>query len=161
MSFVQDYNKELYHHGVKGMKWGHRKARNTSSAIGNRYRSKAAESQRKADSKQPMSTKKKVAIAAGVGAAVAATALAVYGGKKMSTYIKSEAGRRSYETGKKYAQEHFFSNGDYEYGRRALANTDKRTRRVSNSTVEAVKYLRHPERYIVDPSITRWQGTRY
>lgn len=32
MSFVENYNKELYHHGVKGMKWGVRKTRKWATA---------------------------------------------------------------------------------------------------------------------------------
>lgn len=31
MSFIENYNKELYHHGVKGMKWGVRRKRNSDS----------------------------------------------------------------------------------------------------------------------------------
>lgn len=85
----------------------------------------------------------------------------------MSKYLKSEAGRRSYESGKKYAKDTFFSNADfnkpdeYQYymnaGRKTLRNTDKRTRKVQKSTVEAIKYLRHPERYNVDGSIMDWR----
>lgn len=101
-----------------------------------------------------------------IGAAVAGTALVAYGTYKATQYIKSEAGKRSYESGKKYAQEHFFSKANIsnpnkylslqEAGRRTLQNTDKRTKQVSSSTIEAVKYLRRPERYQVDGDLMRW-----
>lgn len=77
-----------------------------------------------------------------------------------------EAGRRSYESGKKYAQEHFFNKANvnkpseysslHDAGRQTLRNTDKRTKKVSSSTVEAIKYLRNPERYHVDGDLLRW-----
>jgi hypothetical protein len=42
MSFTQDYNAELYHYGVKGMKWGHRKAQPQSDLQKARSNVKAA-----------------------------------------------------------------------------------------------------------------------
>lgn len=152
------YQKELAHHGVKGMKWGRRKVRPDSVSTPNAraMSPEEAKAQRKAKAKK----------AVAIGAAAVGTALAAYGGYKLSKFIKSEAGKRSYESGKKYAQEHFFSKMDMnkqaEYhsllraGRQTLANTDMRTRKVSNSTVEAVKYLMHPERYLVDGDLIGW-----
>ena len=40
--------------------------------------------------------------------------------------------------------------------RNTLQNTDKRTQKVKNSTVEAIKYLRRPENYQVDGRLMRW-----
>lgn len=114
--------------------------------------------------------KAKMKKAAIVGAAVAGTALAAYGAYKASKYLKSEAGKRSYESGKQYAKEHFFDKADralntgntraftsyIESGRETLENTDKRTKKVSSSTIEAIKYLRHPEYYQVDGDLMRW-----
>lgn len=106
---MSDY---LIHYGIKGMKWGVRKARPTSghSRLHRAYNAQmrdaadlrkhgyneeakavekvAQNTKRKIEKKEAkssssgMSTKKKVAIAAGVGIAVAGTLLAVYGKKK-------------------------------------------------------------------------------
>lgn len=106
---MSDY---LIHYGIKGMKWGVRKARPTSghSRLHRAYNAQmrdaadlrkhgyneeakavekvAQNTKRKIEKKEAkrsaggMSTGKKVAIAAGVGVAVAGTVLAVYGKKK-------------------------------------------------------------------------------
>src|SRR4051794_16711747 len=57
----------LMHFGVPGMKWGHRKPRESGSSSG-----------RSSAPKQGMSTKKKVAVGVGVGVAVAGAAAAAY-----------------------------------------------------------------------------------
>ena len=220
-------NNELYHYGVKGMKWGHRKNYYGSSgdkyrasngvtvgapknagvaafrkvqgskvggaaikgiakantAIYGRGKNKAsmkriedrtrketdavreanqAHKQAKKDAKQPMSTKKKVAI----GTAVVGTALAAYGTYKVSQYIKDKAALKSFEEGKKYAYENFFNKADianpikydslHKAGRKTLENTDARTKRMKKSTIESIKYLAHPEKYSVDGDLMRW-----
>ena len=100
------------------------------------------------------------------------TALAAYGTYKASKYLKEKAGKLSYESGKKYAKEHFFDkmtdlstfdpydrNKNYQAlylaGKQTLQNTDKRTKRVSSSTIDAIKYLRHPESYLVDGQLIK------
>lgn len=150
-------DNELYHYGVKGMKWGVR--RNRSLSKGNPKKASSNKSEAQARSE-------KIKKAAIIGTAVVGTALAAYGTYKVSKYLKEKAGKLSYESGKKYANEHFFNkmkdstvsydwrdrenyNALYQAGKQTLQNTDKRTKRVSGSTIEAIKYLRHPESYLV------------
>ena len=149
---------ELYHYGVKGMKWGVR--RNRSLSTGNPKKASYNKSEAQA-------RREKIKKAAIIGTAVAGTALAAYGTYKASKYLKEKAGKLSYESGKKYAKKHFFdkmtglSTYDpydrvmYLAGKQTLQNTDKRTRRVSSSTIDAIKYLRHPENYSVDGQILK------
>lgn len=201
-------DNELYHYGVRGMKWGVRRNRSNLGgngsfrtrrlqravnannrdvkslksagynkeasavkAVGDKNRAKLAKSQaRDAARNTPeakSARKEKLKKAAIIGTAVVGTVLAAYGTYKASKYLKEKAGKLSYESGKKYANEHFFNkmkdstvsydwrdrenyNALYLAGKRTLQNTDKRTKRVSSSTIDAIKYLRHPESYSVD-----------
>lgn len=157
---------ELYHYGVSGMKWGHRKARSTVS-VGRRNRRAASSVDKSSPEYQAKVARRKKAIK--VGAAVAGTALAAYGTYKMSKFLKSKAATKSYETGKKFAEQYFKEAQRHELsdtGRylsamdaysSTLRNTDKRTRKVKNSTVQAIKYLRHPEYYQVDGALMAWR----
>ena len=155
---------ELYHFGVKGMKWGVRRNRSLSKGSPKKASSNKSEAQAR---------REKIKKAAIIGTAVVGTTLAAYGAYKASKYLKEKAGKLSYESGKKYAYEHFFSkmkdstvsydwrrgrenyNALYQAGKQTLQNTDKRTKRVSGSTIEAIKYLRHPESYLVDGSLLK------
>ena len=198
---------ELYHFGVKGMKWGARRNRanlggngsfrtrrlqravNANNrdvkslksagykkeaaavkAVGDKNRAKLAKSQARdaaRNTPEAKARREKIKKAAIIGTAVVGTTLAAYGTYKASKYLKEKAGKLSYESGKKYANEHFFNkmkdstvsydwrdrenyNSLYLAGKQTLQNTDKRTKRVSSSTIDAIKYLRHPESYSVD-----------
>lgn len=75
--WTYNYTNELYHHGVKGMKWGIRKKYKP-------HPRKPAKKQDEVDdskSKLKLTDKQKKAIK--IGAAVAATALVAYGGYKL------------------------------------------------------------------------------
>lgn len=69
---------ELYHHGVLGMRWGHRKARQTSSDV--KTKKAKTSSNNSSNTKKKMSKAKKVAIGT---AAVAAALAAGYGAYKL------------------------------------------------------------------------------
>lgn len=203
---------ELYHFGVKGMKWGVRRNRSNLGgngsfrtrrlqravnannrdvkslksagynkeaaavkAVGDKNRAKLAKSQARdaaRNTPEAQARREKIKKAAIIGTAVVGTTLAAYGAYKASKYLKEKAGKLSYESGKKYAYEHFFSkmkdstvsydwrdrknyNALYQAGKQTLQNTDKRTKRVSGSTIEAIKYLRHPESYLVDGELLK------
>lgn len=82
---------ELYHAGVKGMKWGVRKARPQATSVG-RNSARSANSQADPKQKAAADAQRKARIKKGIaiGAAVAGTALAAYGAYKIAKFVKQK-----------------------------------------------------------------------
>ena len=164
-----EYSDYLVHHGIKGQKWGVRrfetKSGHLTSAGKKRYDDSGDGQKTSAAGKKKSS---KAATYAKIGAAVVATGLAAYGAYKLSKYVKSEAGKKSFREGKYYAENMFYKpmsqmlDKYYKTGNKAdldeskafntaykktLGNVDARTKKVSSNTLDAIKYLRHPENY--------------
>ena len=151
---------ELQHHGVKGMKWGRRKAQPQSTGGGRRGRQVSTDSpEAQAAAKEARRKKAKRAVA--IGAAVVGTALAVYGAKKASDALKDKAFKKAHDRGKrqieKFMDEQFFKNvtpkyndkdalvkaldaHESEFRRLSLENT-RYANRASANTISAVKEL--------------------
>ena len=92
---------ELYHWGVKGMKWGVRRYQNkdgTLTAAGKKRKNQDSDSPLKDQAEQ---RSEKIKKAVKIGAAVAGTALAAYGAYKVSKIVKQKAYDKSIAKGKK------------------------------------------------------------
>lgn len=148
---------ELQHHGVKGMKWGKRKAR--PEAVGRTSGGKQSATTEEDRAKE--ARRKKVKRAAIIGAAVVCTALAAYGAKKASDVLKDKAFKSAHERGKKaiekYMDKQFLTKTrsvyndkdalmktldglDGEFRRLSMEN-NRYAQRASKNTVTAVKEL--------------------
>ena len=87
------HNGELYHYGVKGMKWGHRKAPEISTSPTASSNGQQSSAQKIANGKATAT--KVLAIIGGVTVAAAATAGAVYAGKAIAKSIKNRVAARN------------------------------------------------------------------
>ena len=98
MNYVYDKNSgELYHFGVKGMKWGVRRQREQSGTGGKRSSKKDLTPEQKA-------ARRKKALK--VGAAVVGTALAAYGAMKFKNAIRDKNLQIQIEKGRKSVAEY-------------------------------------------------------
>jgi hypothetical protein len=80
---------ELQHHGVKGMKWGKRKAQPQPTGPG-RHGGKTAADSPEAQAAAKEARQKKVKRAVAIGAAAVGTALAAYGAKKLHDAVRDK-----------------------------------------------------------------------
>lgn len=150
---------ELRHHGVKGMKWGRRKARPQSTGNGRRGQASADSPEAQAAAKE--ARRRKVKRAAMIGAAVVGTALAAYGAKKVSDVMKNKAFSKAHERGKRAIQKYMdgkflketravyndkdalmktLDRLDGEFRRLSMEN-DRYAKRASKNTIKAAKEL--------------------
>lgn len=92
---------ELQHFGVKGMKWGRRKARPEPIGISRRVARTSTDSP-EAQAAAKEARKQKAKRAAKIGAAVVAAGLAVYGAKKLNDVVRD----KNYQVRMRQAKQH-------------------------------------------------------
>lgn len=80
---------ELKHYGVKGMKWGKRKARPEPIGVGRRG-GKTSTDSAEAEAAAKEARRQKAKRALKIGAAVVATGLAVYGAAKLHSVVRDK-----------------------------------------------------------------------
>lgn len=96
------YNNYIYHHGIKGQRWGIRRFQNKDGSLTPRGRKRYSDdsgdkAKSKPEDKKGLTDKQKKAIIA--GAAVVGTGLAIYGGYKISQVYKGANSPIDPETG--------------------------------------------------------------
>ena len=97
-----EYRHELYHHGIKGQRWGVRRFQRKDGSLTakgkERYREDGTSSKKEDEAaKKGLTDKQKKAIK--IGAAVVGTALVAYGGYKLSQVYRGAGSKIDPETG--------------------------------------------------------------
>lgn len=118
---VRRASTQLQHHGVKGMKWGRRKARPVSVG-GSRHAGRTADSP-EAQAARKEARRKKAKRALKIGTAVVAAGLAAYGAKKLHDVVRDKNYKFRMEQGRKVIDAYIKKTSDAHY------NTDWRVRR--------------------------------
>jgi hypothetical protein len=94
---------ELYHHGIKGQRWGIRRFQNKDGSLTargkKRYGDDGSASKKKEDESRNKGLTDKQKKAIKIGAAVVGTALVAYGGYKLSQYYRGVGSKIDPETG--------------------------------------------------------------
>ena len=164
-TYILSSSGELYHYGVKGMKWGKRKNRPQSSTNGRRSRNAADNNADTNKEVRNARTKKVLKI----GAAVAGTTLAAYGAYKVSKIAKEKAFDKVYSLGEKAVLKAFreHRNGPLRdidlkdaRTRNSVLNslvdgTEKYAKSRSSTTGKAVKTLLSPSRRVLSDDSLR------
>lgn len=92
---------ELYHHGIKGQKWGVRRFQNRDGSLtssGRRRRGDESSGRRgkhsdESSGRRRLTTKQKVGIGIGIGAAAAGVGLMAYGNHRFNMQMRAEEAR--------------------------------------------------------------------
>ena len=149
--FGENYNDELYHYGVPGMKWGQRKA-NPDAYTGYKVRRKQAvqdykttknvakaklksEKQLTPEEQAAKQARRKKALKVGVavGATAVGTALATYGAYKLNKYVKSKNCQIAAKRGYEHAEKMFAMREHTEMTRAALPGSTRTVTLTSGS----------------------------
>lgn len=99
---------ELRHYGVKGMKWGRRKARPQPTGMGRS--SGQVDNSPEAQAARREARRQKLKRAAKIGAAVAGTALAAYGTYKVAQYMQDKRNAAAMQKAQAYIDKNFYRN---------------------------------------------------
>lgn len=98
---MESWREELYHHGIKGQRWGVRRYQNedgTLTATGRKRQGNTSEKPNDITDKRKANLKKAIAI----GAAAAAVGLAAYGAYKLNSKVKNNLIEESTRKGRAF-----------------------------------------------------------
>lgn len=134
--WVKNYSNEIYHHGIKGQRWGVRRFQKKDGTLTGAGKKRYDDDSNNAkETKKQKNPNRKREIAIGVAAA-AGSALAVYGAFKVSNAIKDKYFNHYMTVGMQSAKR-TLARGR---GDSALANLGKNASRYHNiSAVKAIK----------------------